>query len=364
MGILNSVALGKSRNSAGNITFYNRIGVGCFRQKAGVSPNYKPSVAQQMQQKVFKFIKANIDNSGVMALLKLTYDAKPKAGKSQTMYNMFYKSFTPHIVAQKPTIYALTEDDLVNPAIFLGTPAAHNDIFSNGVLGALSVVSSSVDGVVVDAVVLDSLIDKANTLISANDTPFTINDCFVSLFGASNSAENGYEVVFPTKIEPSLNEGVYKFDVSSISASVSSSAASYIVLTLAKSSGSAIDMTKRMFSTDSVELFPSQTKRVTTTFTGAGGGGSNPEGYFPIADLTSAGLSVQALSGVTFHTDDLNDVTAAVVVEKDSSSATLKLTYDGNSQDVETTSHACTFTSEDGSIVLNFTNGLSWGDII
>ena len=364
MGILNSVALGKSRNSAGNITFYNRIGVGCFRQKAGVSPNYKPSVAQQMQQRVFKFIKANIDNSGVMALLKLTYAAKPKAGKSQTMYNMFYKSFTPHIVMQKPSIYELTEDNLVNPAIFLGTPASHNDIFSNGVLGALPVVSSSVDGVAVDAVVLDSLISKANSMLSAGDIPFTTNDCFVSIFGASKSADGGYEVVFPTKVTPTQSDGAYKFDVSSISASVSPSAACYMVLTLAKSSGKTIDTTKRMFSTDSVELAPSQAKKVTSTFTGGGGGGNAPEGYFPLADLTSAGLSVEALSGVTFHTSDNRDITAAVVEAKDGTSAKLKLTYDGNCQAVEVTTNAWTFTSADGSIVLNFTNSLSWDDII
>lgn len=364
MGILNSVALGKSRNSAGNITFYNRIGVGCFRQKAGVSPNYKPTVAQQMQQRVFKFIKANIDNSGVMALLKLTYDAKPKAGKSQTMYNMFYKSFTPHIVAQKPAIYALTEDNMVDPAIFLGTPASHNDIFSNGVLGALPVQSASADGVVVDAVVLDSLISKANSMLSAGDTPFSINDCHISLFGASKSADGGYEVVFPTKIAPTSSNGTYKFDVSSISGSVSPSAAAYFVLTLAKSSGKTIDTTKRMFSTDSVELAPSKAKKMTSTFTGGGGGGNSPEGYFPIADLTSAGLSVQALSGVTFRTNDIQDVTAAVVEAKDGTSAKLKMTYDGNCQSVTTSSGASTFTSADGSIILNFTNSLSWNDII
>lgn len=364
MGILNSVALGKSRNSAGNITFYNRIGVGCFRQKAGVSPNYKPTVAQQMQQRVFKFIKANLDASGVMALLKLTYDAKPKAGKSQTMYNMFYKSFTPHVVLQKPAIYELAEDNLVNPAIFLGTPASHSDIFSNGVLGALPVVSCSVDGVVVDAAVLDSLISKANSMLSAGDIPFTTKDCFVSIFGASKSADGGYEIVFPTKVTPTQGDGTYKFDVSSISGSVSPSAAAFIVLTLAKSSGSTIDMTKRMFSTDSVELAPSKAKKVTSTFSSGGGGGANPEGYFPLADLTAAGLSVEALSGVTFHTSDSQDITAAVVEAKDGTSAKLKLTYNGNCQNVELAPGAWTFTSADGTIVLNFTNSLSWDDII
>ena len=361
MGILNSVALGKSRNSAGNITFYNRIGVGCFRQKAGVSPNYKPTVAQQMQQKVFKFIKANIDASGVMALLRITYDAKAKAGKSQTMYNMFYKSFTPHIVAQKPAIYGLTEDDLVDPAIFLGAPAAHDDIFSNGVLGALSVKSSYIDEVAVDAVVLNNLIAKANSMLSVSDTPFTTNDCFVSLFGASNSTENGYEAVFPTNVVPTLEENVYTFNIATLSGSISSSVASYMVLTLAKRSGATIDSTKRMFSTDSIELLPSQTKKVASTFTGAGGGGNNPEGYFPLADLTAAGLSVEALNGVVFDDNENIGNTTAVVVAKDDSSVTLKLTVDENTIEVTTTSRAKTFTSQDGSIILEFSNGLSWG---
>lgn len=361
MGILNSVALGKSRNSAGNITFYNRIGVGCFRQKAGVSPNYKPSVAQQMQQKVFKFIKANIDASGVMALLRMTYDAKPKAGKSQTMYNMFYKSFTPHIVMQKPAIYGLSEDELVDPAIFLGAPAAHNDIFSNGVLGALAVKSSYIDKVTVDAVVLDNLIAKANSMLSASDTPFTKDDCFVSLFGASNSAENGYEAVFPTNVVPTLTEDTYTFDIATLSGSISSSIASYMVLTLAKKSGATIDSTKRMFSTDSIELLPSPVKRVASTFTGAGGGGNNPEGYFPLADLTAAGLSVEALNGIVFDDPENIDFITGVVEAKDGTSAKLKLTVGENAIDVSTTSRAHTYTSKDGSIVLEFSNGLSWG---
>lgn len=254
MGILNSVALGKSRNSAGNITFYNRIGVGCFRQKAGVSPNYKPSVAQQMQQKVFKFIKANIDASGVMALLRITYDAKAKAGKSQTMYNMFYKSFTPHIVAQKAAIYELSEDELVQPVTFIGAPGSHSDIFNNGVLGTLAVQSAGKDTVKVDATVLDNLIAKANSMLSQSDTPFTINDCFVSVFGASSAEGGGYQIVFPTKVEPALSEGTYTFTISTLTGSIARTAAAYFTLTLAKSSGDSMDATKRKFSTDSVEL--------------------------------------------------------------------------------------------------------------
>lgn len=356
MGILNSVALGKSRNSAGNITFYNRIGVGCFRQKAGVSPNYKPSVAQKMQQKVFKFIKANIDASGVMALLRMVYDAKPKAGKSQTMYNMFYKSFTPHIVMQKPAIYELTEDEMVNPAIFLGAPGAHNDIFSNGVLGSLSVDSASPSAVSVDAIALNELIGKANTMLSATDTPFSINDCFISLFGASKSDGGGYEVVFPSNVVPSLSEGVYTFDISSLSASISSSAASFMVLTLAKKSGTSIDSTKRMFSADSIELTPPQTIEVSTKFSAAGGSGNQPTGDFPISALTAAGLTIEQLAGVSFTGSTGMGEATATITKKNETTATLNCTTGSAFDSIGLVDEPSDFTSADGRIVIHFSN--------
>lgn len=359
MGILNSVALGKSRNSAGNITFYNRIGVGCFRQKAGVSPNYKPSVAQQMQQKAFKFIKANIDASGVMALLRLTYDAKPKAGKSQTMYNMFYKSFTPHIVMQKPAIYGLTEDNLVNPSIFLGAPGAHNDIFSNGVLGSLAVKSATSESVSIDATVLDNLIVKANSMLSLSDVPFTINDCFVSIFGASGSSEDGYQIVFPTKVQPTLADGAYTFNIKTLTGSLSSSVASYFILTLAKSSGSAIDATKRRYSVDSIELLAPQAVQVNTKFSVAGGSGHNPTGEFPISDLTAAGLTIEQLAGVTFNGNTEQGSATATITKKDETTATLTCTTSVNFDSVGLLDDPSTFTSEDGKIIIHFSNQIA-----
>lgn len=356
MGILNSVALGKSRNSAGNITFYNRIGVGCFRQKAGVSPNYKPTVAQQMQQKAFKFIKANIDASGVMALLRLVYDAKPKAGKSQTMYNMFYKSFTPHIVAQKPAIYEMTEDNLVDPAIFLGTPGAHSDIFSNGVLGALVAKSATYDGVSIDATVLSNLVDKANAMLSAGDVPFSVDDCFVSIFGAKKEAGDDYQIVFPTKMQPTLQDGAYTFDIKTLTGSLSWSVASYFVLTLAKSSGSAIDATKRRFSVDSIELAPPQVIQVSTKFSAAGGSGNKPTGDFPISALTAAGLTVEQLAGVSFTgSTGLGEATANIT-KKDGTTATLNCTTGSAFDSIGLIDEPSDFTSADGRIIIHFSN--------
>ena len=359
MGILNSVALGKSRNSAGNITFYNRIGVGCFRQKAGVSPNYKPTVAQQMQQKVFKFIKANIDASGVMALLRLVYDAKPKAGKSQTMYNMFYKSFTPHIVMQKPAIYELTEDNLVDPAIFLGAPGAHSDIFSNGVLGSLVAKSATYEGVSIDATALGNLVDKANAMLSPSDTPFSVNDCFISIFGAKKEAADVYQIVFPTKVQPTLQDGAYTFDIKTLTGSLSSSVASYFMLTLAKSSGSAIDMTKRRFSVDSIELMAPQAVQVNTTFSAAGGSGNNPTGEFPISALTAAGLTVEQLDGITFNGNTEQGSATATITKKDETTATLTCTTSFSFDSIGLLNEPSTFTSEDGKIIIHFSNQIA-----
>lgn len=359
MGILNSVALGKSRNSAGNITFYNRIGVGCFRQKAGVSPNYKPTVAQQMQQKAFKFIKANIDASGVMALLRLVYDAKPKAGKSQTMYNMFYKSFTPHIVAQKPAIYELTEDNLVDPAIFLGAPGAHSDIFSNGVLGSLVAKSATYEGVSIDATALDNLVAKANAMLSAGDTPFTVNDCFVSIFGAKKEAGDDYQIVFPTKMQPTLEDGAYTFNIKTLTGSLSPSVASYFMLTLAKSSGSAIDTTKRRFSVDSIELTAPQAVQVNTTFSAAGGSGNHPTGEFPISALTAAGLTVEQLAGITFNGNTEQGSATATITKKDETTATLTCTTSFSFDSIGLLNDPSTFTSEDGKIIIHFSNQIA-----
>ena len=364
MGILNSVALGKSRNSAGNITFYNRIGVGCFRQKAGVAPNYKPTVAQQMQQRVFKFIKANIDASGVMALLRITYDAKPKAGKSQTMYNMFYKSYTPHIVAQKPAIYELSEDAMIDPALFIGAPAAHSDIFSNGILGALAVKSADAKSVVVDATILDNLVAKANTMLSASDVPYTINDCFVSIFGADGGSDSGYKIVFPTKVAPTLSGGAYTFDIASLTGSLSASVASYFMLTLAKSSGSAIDMTKRRFSADSIELSPIQATQVNTTFSAAGGGGHNPTGDFPISALTAAGLTIEQVSALQWSGNTGYGSGTAVIAKKDASTATVTYTTQSDFASVELGNDPSQLISTDGTVIINFTNCVNVGDII
>lgn len=317
-----------------------------------------------MQQRVFKFIKANIDASGVMSLLRLVYDAKPKAGKSQTMYNMYYKSFTPHIVMAKPAIFDLPIDGLVNPAIFLGAAGAHSDIFSNGVLGALPVAEVTETSVSIEASVLESVIAKANSYLSMTDDPFTINDLHVSLFGESKTAASGYGIVYPTSVTPSLSGGSYTLDLTSLMSDFVLSTALYMTVTLAKSKDGAIDMTRRYFSTDSVEIGQPGPITVATTFSSAGGGGNNVWGAFPLSALSAAGLSLNKLAGIKFINNSLEGFKSAEVKAKDGSSAQMAITLDVNSQNVSLATNPSTFTSEDGKIVFQFTNQLTYGTII
>ena len=162
MGILRSVALGKSRKSAGDLTFYTRIGVACFRQKPALSPGYKATVPQRMQQKVFQFMKRNIDASGVKAFIDNFLDAKAKSGRSETKMNIFYRNFMPHLVAQKAAIYELADNEMVDNSIFLGTSATNSDKLTSGVLGELTLKTAAAASITMDATILDAIIQKAN----------------------------------------------------------------------------------------------------------------------------------------------------------------------------------------------------------
>lgn len=255
MGILRSVALGKSRKSAGELTFYQRIGVPCFRQKPARSPGYKSSVPQRMQQSVFRFMKANMDAANLKSFVDLFYDAKPRKNKSETKMNMFYRSFMPHLVNQKPIIYALPVDDLVAPGIFLGNPGSNNDKLTNGQLGDLVVLSGSITKFTMSQVALDQIIDKANTLISTKEVPFTIDNIFVGVVGADPSSPTGYKTVGATSILPTLADGVYTFDLTNVADGMDINTTIYLALLIAgKDDAGDIDITRRKFATDSAKL--------------------------------------------------------------------------------------------------------------
>lgn len=255
MGILRSVALGKSRKSAGELTFYQRIGVACFRQKPAKSPGYKSTVPQRMQQSVFRFMKANVDAANLKSFVDIFYDAKPRKGKSETKMNMFYRSFMPHLVAQKAEIYELPAEDQVNPAIYLGTPATNNDKLTNGQLGDLVILTGSATNFTMSAVALDQIIDKANTMVSDKSTPFTINDLFIGLVGVDSTSPTGYKTVSPTSIVPTLAAGIYTFDITALMQGVDINTTVYVAILVAGKDGSGdIDITRRKFATDSAKL--------------------------------------------------------------------------------------------------------------
>lgn len=304
MGILRSVALGKSRKSAGELTFYQRIGVACFRQKPAKSPGYKSSVPQRMQQSVFRFIKANMDAAGLKSFVDLYYDAKPRKGKSETKMNMFYRSFLPHLVAEKPQIYALPIEDLINPALFLGVAGTSADKLTNGQLGDLIILSGSADNMTMSATALDQIIDKANTMISSKETPFNTGNLFVGLVGADPTSNTGYKVVEAANIEPVLANDVYTFDLSTITTGVSFASNVYVALLVAgKDSEGAIDITRRKFATDTVILNGAErpVPQIAAISNSAAVDGTQVNVVVSTEALTAAGISKDDFSGAVLN---------------------------------------------------------------
>lgn len=365
MGILNSIVLGKSRKSAGGATFYVRLGVPCFRQKPVRSEGYKSSVPQRMQQSVFRFTKANVDASGIKSFVDMFYDAKPRKGKSETKFNMFYRAFMPHLVANKTNIYELPQDDIINPVLFLGTPATNRDKLTNGQLGTLIIESGSASSMVISEVVLNQLIDKANALLSVSDTPFTINNLFIGVVGADAESASGYKIAQGVNIVPTLADGVYTFDLSAVSGDMDSSVNIYAALMLAGVDPSGgIDLRKRKFATDSVilnETFSPVTDVAIASVSGPSAGKLSIT--VDATALEAAGLGVQQLSNTKLVEPD--GVTARFtngVATK--SGNTFTITFDsstGEEQELESGT-LMSLRANDGknpsAIIIQFTNGI------
>lgn len=253
MAIFRSIITGSARKSAGDATFYKRIGVQIFRQKPLPKENPTFTVAQKKQQKVFKFMKANLDASNVMTLVNMCYDAKPRAGKSETRYNMFYRAFMPHLVAQKEEIYELDAEELVNNSIFMGTAANNSDKLINGILGEVAVTSATATSIVLPTLVLDNLIAKANAKLSDNATPYNTGNVFVAIFGAKADSETDFVLVPPTKITPSVSGDDATLTISAETADIDTTKKAYAILVIGYPDASeGLDVEQRYFCTDSL----------------------------------------------------------------------------------------------------------------
>lgn len=370
MGILNSIALGKSRKSAGNVTFYSRIGVSCFRQKPVRSPGYKSSVPQRMQQSVFRFMKANVDASGVKSFVDTFYDAKPRKNKSETKNNMFYRSFMPHLVANKQTIYELPVDDMNSPALFLGTPETNQDKLTNGQLGVLTLNSASLAAMTIDEVSLNQIIDKANTLISVNDTPYTINNLFVGVFGAAPSAPQGYKVVQPTNVVPTLADGLYSFNLAALTEGISATTTVYVALMVAGvDSAGGIDLMRRKFATDSAVLGTGEKPIPTAALASVTGG----TGSTCTTVIDNSVLAAQGVTADILKTCDLGATTASekeftisnAVVANGNMTLTLSLKNGtGENWNLQASTPGAIVTRADKKVVVALTNSIGWTPVI
>lgn len=252
MAIFNSIIAGTSRKSAGNATFYQRLGTNCFRQKASPKEGRTYSVNQLKQQKLYKFIKANIDAGFLKPFIDVVYDAKRKSGKGQTKMNMFYQNVMPQLVGQRDEIYALAEDAMVKSEMFFGVNQEIGGKFSKGSLGACAVSSLTKTLATIPGAAMENYLAIANASLSPSDTPFTINDVFVAMV-TSDAEGTGYVTTYPTKIQPQAADANYTINTSTLPWPAQLTIASNFILVIGRSgTGTSLDTTQKYFCTDSV----------------------------------------------------------------------------------------------------------------
>lgn len=252
MAIFNSIIAGTSRKSAGNATFYQRLGTNCFRQKPVPKEGRSFSVNQLKQQKLYKFIKANIDAGFLKPFIDIVFDAKRKSGKGQTKMNMFYQNVMPQLVAQRDEIYKLAEDGLVSSETFFGTKQETGGKFSKGSLGACAIATLTKTAATIPAAALDNYLAIANASLSPSDTPFTAADVFVATV-MSDAEGSGYVITYPTKIVPTASGSNYSIATTTLPWPENLTIATNIILVIGRAGeGTSLDATQKYFCTDSV----------------------------------------------------------------------------------------------------------------
>lgn len=252
MAIFNSIIAGTSRKSAGNATFYQRLGTNCFRQKPVPKEGRSFSVNQLKQQKLYKFIKANIDAGFLKPFIDIVFDAKRKSGKGQTKMNMFYQNVMPQLVAQRDTIYQLAEDALVSSEKMFGTAQELGGKFSKGSLGACAIATLTKKAATIPAAALENYLAVANASLSPSDTPFTTADVFVAAV-MSDATGSGYVVVYPAKIAPTVSGSNYSIPTTALPWPNNLNTATNIILIIGRSGeGTSLDSSQKYFCTDSV----------------------------------------------------------------------------------------------------------------
>lgn len=252
MAIFNSIIAGTSRKSAGNATFYQRLGTNCFRQKPVPKEGRSFSVNQLKQQKLYKFIKANIDAGFLKPFIDIVFDAKRKSGKGQTRMNMFYQTVMPQLVAQRDVIYELAEDELVSSEKLFGTGQESGGKFSKGSLGACAIATLTKTAATIPAAALDNYLAVANASLSPSDTPFTTANVFVAAV-MSDADGSGYVVAYPAKIAPTVSGSNYSIATTTLPWPNNLKIATNIILIIGRAGeGTSLDSSQKYFCTDSV----------------------------------------------------------------------------------------------------------------
>ena len=250
--IIRSPFVGKSTKKLGEAAYYVRKGVQCARVLSPRKENYRPSLAQAMQQRVFKFLKANYDANALSIIVRNFCDAKPKSGRSQTAYNIFYAAALPSLIDQKETIYGLSDDDMVNGRIFLQGMAKMTD----GVLGAFPIKEATTSNIVVDENVFNEQLERANALLSSSVVPFTSDDVQIGFVSAaattSSDSANTLQVNAGSFVTPSISGGKVTLPVPTIKGADAQGGNTIMLVRFAKKTAAgSIDQTYPTYAFDS-----------------------------------------------------------------------------------------------------------------
>ena len=228
-------------------------------------------------------------------------------------------------------------------------------------LGGLNLKTADAESITIDAVVLDAIIAKANEQLSTKDTPFTINDLFLGVFGAKKASDTEYINVPATNVIPTLANGVYTFDVSAVTVNLDLAKKAYVSLLVGGvDTGGGLDLTRRKFATDSAALVQGEATEPVITYQNAVfTDASNYTVDIPLENLTDAGKTANDLVGKGHYGGEAGHIFTVESVSVNGGIITAKLAAQAGStvSGIELVAEASDLTAgEEGAIFAISTN--------
>lgn len=196
MAIINSITIGNSRKSIGNVTLYRRRGLTIARQKPSSNVDRVTTNAQRRVRYYFGQLVRAMRMAGVTRFVRMFSDAQPEKGKSQTGINRAMKnawkawySYAPdHLpvisggaTPSQTTLVPLLMESGIGQIVY-GKLGSFPGGFAN--------VGNNHIGLYVSEALLNQMLFAANTNIRTGEDEYTIENCYVALLGQSGAMDS------------------------------------------------------------------------------------------------------------------------------------------------------------------------------